>query len=109
MGLKANPLPLAVTCVMLAVVPPEFVIAAAICLLLPSVTVPKFKLVGIIVSWGAVGLFPVPFDPEELLLFALTPAHPAITPRKNRAETNFTVRDNRIRQSVCRAAETSTP
>ena len=86
--LSENPLPLTVACVIFAVVPPELVIAAANCLLLPSVTVPKFRLVGLVVNWGAVEFDPEPFDPEELL-DALTPAHPVIRARTSMMATDW--------------------
>jgi hypothetical protein len=56
--LKLNPVPLAVICEMVTAVPPEFVSFSARVDVLPVVTLPKLRLVGLAAIWP--GLAPVP-------------------------------------------------
>jgi hypothetical protein len=71
--LTLNPVPLAVICEIVRAVPPEFVSFSARVDVLPEVTFPKLRLVGLAASWPDVA--PVPdsgteklgFDPLELI------------------------------------------
>jgi hypothetical protein len=56
--LKLNPAPLGIICEIVSADPPEFVSFSASVVLLPVVTFPKLRLVGLAVSWPGVVAVP---------------------------------------------------